>query len=109
MERRVTVSGDARDDLQALYTYATAHESAARADALLDRLQAAALSLADMPSRGHVPAEMRLLGVNDYLEIHHGPYRIIYKVQTDHVVIYGIADGRRDMQSFLQRRLLRGR
>lgn len=107
MPRRVTIAGDARDDLRAIYAYATEHDSPDRAENLLTRLRAAVLSLADMPLRGHVPAEMRLLGMKDYREIHDGPYRIIYRVWEDQVVVYAIADGRRDMQAFLHRRLTR--
>lgn len=36
------------------------------------------------------------------------PYRAIYRVQDKKVIIYLIADGRRDMQSLLSRRLLGG-
>ena len=99
------VSGDARDDLLAIYNYVAAHESPARAESLLTRLQNAVSSLADLPFRGNIPAEMQRLGVEDYREIHAGPYRVIYRVREDEVIVYGVADGRRDMQAFLQRRL----
>jgi hypothetical protein len=36
------------------------------------------------------------------------PYRLIYRVVGQQVVIYLIADGRRDMQPLLARRLLGG-
>lgn len=34
------------------------------------------------------------------------PYRLIYRVHTKQVVVYVVADGRRDMESLLARRLL---
>ena len=34
------------------------------------------------------------------------PYRVIYRVVGERVYVYLIADGRRDMQGLLQRRLL---
>ena len=34
------------------------------------------------------------------------PYRLIYRVSEQDVVVFVIADGRRDMQSLLTRRLL---
>jgi toxin ParE1/3/4 len=34
------------------------------------------------------------------------PYRIVYRVFGDAVYVYVIVDGRRDMQTLLQRRLL---
>jgi toxin ParE1/3/4 len=35
------------------------------------------------------------------------PYRIIYRVMAENVYFLVIADGRRDMQALLQRRLLK--
>ena len=40
-----------------------------------------------------------------YREIFFKPYRIIYRVMEDNVYVLVIADGRRDMQTLLQRRL----
>ena len=39
-------------------------------------------------------------------KVHSKPYRVIYRVIGKQVIIYLIADGRRDMQSLLSRRLL---
>ena len=39
-------------------------------------------------------------------EIVFKPYRIFYRVVAEHVSVMVIADGRRDMQALLQRRLL---
>jgi toxin ParE1/3/4 len=50
---------------------------------------------------------MQLAGRTDFREIGHKLYRIIYRIEGDDVVVYGVADGRRDMQSFLHRRLVR--
>ena len=46
-------------------------------------------------------------GIRDYREMHHKPWRMIYRILGSDVVIYCVAAGRRDMQSFLERRLLR--
>ena len=45
-------------------------------------------------------------GIREYREIVFKPYRIIYRVMEDNVYVLVIADGRRDMQTLLQRRLL---
>jgi toxin ParE1/3/4 len=42
----------------------------------------------------------------EYREISFKPYRIIYRVMAENVYVLVIADGRRDMQALLQRRLL---
>jgi toxin ParE1/3/4 len=63
-------------------------------------------SLATEPTRGSVPTELRCLGDQDYRQVFFKPYRLIYRVVGERVAIYLIADGRRDMQSLLARRLL---
>jgi ParE toxin of type II toxin-antitoxin system, parDE len=63
--------------------------------------------LTDMPERGNLPRELLNLGVTEYREAHYKPYRIIYRIIGWDVVVYCVVDGRRDMQSFLERRNLR--
>jgi toxin ParE1/3/4 len=48
------------------------------------------------------------LGIREYRQAFFKPYRLIYRVIGKRVFIYLIADGRRDMQSLLSRRLLAG-
>ena len=52
------------------------------------------------------PPDLAALGVREYREVFFKPYRIIYRVQNEHVYVYLIADGRRDMQELLSRRLV---
>ena len=47
------------------------------------------------------------MGITEYRELHHKPWRMIYRIIEEDVIVYCIADGRREMQSFLERRLLR--
>ena len=62
--------------------------------------------------RGEEPAvaaaikELLALGIREYRETFFKPYRIVYRVQGSRVDVYLIADGRRDMQALLSRRLL---
>jgi toxin ParE1/3/4 len=46
------------------------------------------------------------IGLREYREIFLKPYRIIYRVMAENLYVLAIADGRRDMQALLQRRLL---
>jgi toxin ParE1/3/4 len=46
-------------------------------------------------------------GVKDFREVLFKPYRVIYEVTGNRVVVLGCFDGRRDMQLLLERRLLR--
>ena len=59
------------------------------------------------PLRGAIPKELRSLGIHEYRQVFFKPYRVVYRVLNDRVVIYLITDGRRNMQSLLARRLLR--
>ena len=52
------------------------------------------------------PPELRALGIKQYREIFFKPYRLIYQVLDQRVYVMLIADGRRDMQALLERRLL---
>ncbi len=52
------------------------------------------------------PPELAALGIRAYREVFFKPYRLIYRVEKRRVVVFLIADGRRDMQSLLARRLL---
>ena len=64
------------------------------------------ISLSELPETGVYPRELLSLGIRDYREIFFKPYRIIYRIDNENVYIYLIADGRRDMQTLLQRRML---
>ena len=64
-------------------------------------------ALQEYPHRGHIPSELSLLGIDDFLELTYKPYRIIYQIIEKEVFIYCILDGRRDMQKLLQERLMR--
>jgi toxin ParE1/3/4 len=63
--------------------------------------------LSEFPERGVYLKELLELGIREYREIFFKPYRVIYPVMDNIVYVLLIVDGRRDMQSLLQRRLLR--
>jgi toxin ParE1/3/4 len=72
----------------------------------LTRLLEVANHLAAFPDRGSRPKELQALGILEYRQIFFKPYRLIYRAIGQQVFIHMIADGRRDMQSLLLRRLL---
>ena len=47
-----------------------------------------------------------LVGVHSYLQVHFKPYRVIYRVVGQTVVVLVIADGRHNLKALLARRLL---
>lgn len=103
---RVLLTQGAEQDLEAICDYIAEFDDPANADHVLNRLMVTAEQLAVMPERGSYPRELLALGIKDYRQVLFKPYRLIYRVMGHDVVVFVIADGRRDMQSLLVRRLL---
>ncbi len=102
----VLLTEGAEQDLEAIYDYIAEFDSVANANHALDALMEVVQSLSKFPERGSYPKELIGLGIKEYRQTFFKPYRVIYRVAGRQVVIYLIADGRRDMQSVLARRLL---
>jgi len=102
----VELTQGAEDDLAAIHAWLAANRSPDDADALLDRLLEAVGTLERFPQRGSVPQELQALGISEFRQLLLAPYRLIYRVAGDTVYVFVIADGRRDMQALLERRLL---
>ncbi len=102
----VFLTRGAERDLAELHRYVASTDSPERADRLLDRILETAARLASFPERGHIPSELQDVGIREYRQVLVGPYRLIYRGIDTRVYISVIADGRRDMQSLLERRLL---
>lgn len=107
MTCRVLLVEDAERDIADIHAYIARTDSIGRADTVLDALEALCDSLRELPERGNKPKELRDLGIDFYREIHFEPYRTIYRIIGQDIVIHGVFDGRRDMESLLQRRVLR--
>ena len=105
-EYEVLLTEGAEQDLESIYNYIAEFDCKANADYVLDRLLEVVENLASFPERGAYPKELLALGIRDYRQTAFKPYRVIYRVIGQKVFIYVIADGRRDMQSLLMRRLL---
>jgi toxin ParE1/3/4 len=108
MRLEVFLTEDAERDLEELYAYLAEFDSPKNAAAVLDRVLEVAERLATSREDASPPKELRGLGIDEYPQTVVKPYRMIHRVTDKRVVIYIIADGRRDMQSLLARRLLRG-
>jgi toxin ParE1/3/4 len=106
MAFRVLLTGDAARDLEEIYDYIAGHDSPAAADHVLDQIEEVVRGLSRFPNRGNFPNELLALGIRDYRETLFKPYRVIYRVIGARVYVYLVADGRRDMQTLLARRLL---
>jgi toxin ParE1/3/4 len=106
MSYKVLLTHSAERDLEAIYDYIAEYDTQANANYVLDKLLEVTQSLAAYPERGSYPKELLTLGIREYLQAHFKPYRLIYRVSGKQVIIYIIADGRRDIQTLLTRRML---
>lgn len=102
----VLLTDAAERDLEAIYDYISEFDCVANADHVLDRLTKVVTGLAELPQRGSFPKELLNVGIREFRQALFKPYRVIYRVDARRVIVYLIADGRRDMQSLLTRRLL---
>lgn len=102
----VLLTEGAEQDLESIHDYIAEFDCVANANHVLDQLMDVAESLSAFPERGSYPRELATLGIKEYRQTSFKPYRVIYRIDGSQVIIYLIADGRRDMQSVLARRLL---
>jgi toxin ParE1/3/4 len=102
MSYKVLLTHGAERDLEAIYDYIAENDTQDNANYVLNKLVEAAETLAAFPERGSYPKELLALGIREYRQVHFKPYRVSGK----QVIIYIIADGRRDMQTLLTRRML---
>ena len=106
MTFKVFLTEDATQDLTDIYDYIFAHDSPDKAKRVLNQIEKSFNRLSEFPDRGSYPKELSALGIKDYREVYFKPYRIIYRVIGKQVYVYYIADGRRELQTLLQHRLL---
>jgi len=106
MRYEVLITQGAERDLEEIYDHIAEFDSQKEADYVLSRLLEVAERLATFPDRGPHPKELQALGIREYRQTYFKPYRLIYRVLGKQVIIYLIADGRREMQSLLAGRLL---
>jgi toxin ParE1/3/4 len=104
---RVKLTADAESDLVDIHRYIARHDSIQAADKVLDGLETSCQALSALPERGHAPPELAAVSVTGYREVRFNPYRIIYEVAGRDVFVHCIVDGRRNLRSLLEQRLLR--
>ena len=102
----VYITGAAKRDLREIVRWIAEHDSQRAAVHVLDKLQSECRKLQLQPERGAFPAELLALGIKRYRQVLFKPYRVIYRVLDDNVAVMLIVDGRRNLKSLLERRLL---
>lgn len=106
MSFKVFLTADAVRDLEEIYEYIAEHDAPQKAEQVLARIERTFKGLSESPERGSYPKELLTLGIREYRQIFFKPYRVIYRIMGDRAYVLLIVDGRRDMETLLQRRLL---
>ncbi|MBN9529420.1 MAG: type II toxin-antitoxin system RelE/ParE family toxin [Alphaproteobacteria bacterium] len=104
----VDLTQGAEDDLEEIHRYRLQARDSddADADALIGEFLTVIDSLEAVPERGAIPRELEGLGIKEFRQVLLRQFRLIYRIIDSRVVILVIADGRRAMQTLLERRLL---
>ncbi len=106
-EYAVFFISDAEEDLIKIYNYVAFNDSVSKAKSLINKIEKLCKNLSLLPTRGHTPPELEMIGIFNYKEIHCKPYRIIYQVLDNDVYIHSVLDSRRNLSQLLQERLIR--
>lgn len=71
-----------------------------------DRIERRAASLTSLSERGRIVPELASHGVHSYRELIVGAWRLVYRVESERVVVLAVFDGRRNLEDVLLDRLL---
>jgi len=104
---RIILTTQAEKDIEEIYDYISKKDTADNALYVIDNIEKLILKLVQTPERGHYPSELLRQGIKDYREVLFKPYRVIYEILDNKVIIHLCVDSRRDMKTLLVRRLFR--
>lgn len=98
-------SQTAMDDLMSIVEF-IARDSEAAALQVAASIQERAATLQSLPHRGRLVPDLEGRGLDEYRELLCSPWRIVYEVKADEVLIHAIVDARRSGDKFPLGRLL---
>ena len=73
-------------------------DSVSRATKVFNNLKKKAQELERLPRRGRVVPELKFHNIESFREIIISPWRIIYKIEKNRVLILAVFDGRRNIE-----------
>ena len=95
----------AEADLAGIVLY-IAEESPGTAKKVLARIQTRTAKLTRSPMQGRVVPELLSQGISQYREVVVSPWRVIYRVEGDRVLVLAVIDSRRNVEDILLGRFL---
>jgi toxin ParE1/3/4 len=93
-------------DLESIVDYIVAADEVGAARGVYESIMRKIESLTSNPRRCRIVPELREIGMTEFREIIAAPYRIFFRLRENRVVLVGILDGRRDLESALIERTL---
>ncbi len=102
---RVEWAEVARRDLAEIADY-IASDNLTAALRAVDHIEERAASLETLPLRGRVPPELLRFHLPMYRELQIPPWRLVYRVYDERIVVLGVFDGRRNLEDVILGRLL---
>lgn len=103
----IRVTPEAEQDIQEIKKYVVKRFGRATWIETFQILKNSMQVLRDFPESEDIPAELEQFEIMGYREVVSGQNRIIYNIINQQVVIYLVADTRRDLVAILNKRLFR--
>mgnify|MGYP001550016623 CR=1 FL=1 len=103
---KVIWSRTAERDLESIIDY-IAEDSPLNAKRILTKIKKRSSVLYSYPARGRIVPELKEFNILQYREIIVDPWRIIYKIAEDKVIVMSVIDARRNVEDILLDRLIK--
>ena len=104
---KVHFLAEAEEDLKELRRYLIRSFGPSAWQDSYRKIKESAHLLKTAPDSGSIPDELANLQLGRYRQLISGMNRILYEIREDAIYIHVICDSRRDMQTLLNRRLIR--
>lgn len=102
---KVIWAGSAVQDLESIIAY-IAEESPANAKKILSKIKNTVSGLYHSPHRGRFVPELQSQGILLYRELFIAPWRVMYRVSENTVLVLSVFDSRQNIEDILLKKLL---
>jgi plasmid stabilization system protein ParE len=102
---KVIWAGSAVQDLESIIAY-IAEDSPANAKKILSKIKTTVSDLYHSPHRGRFVPELQSQGILLYRELVIAPWRVMYRVSENTVLVLSVFDSRQNLEDILLKKLL---